>query len=345
VLAASRSWLHSTCIFLEKIFESMTVSMSLLVLFVLGETMTFVLQMFGYEVAANSLGSWLSFNALVAHGSTVLVSGVALGWSNYFKLFRCWLECTIIVVDAIALWFSLRNRQLAHDVLLLGAKNTTKNTAYFVFFGAVVILHALRIFHIFYMTLKPRSGAAITASPNTITKNSILSSSRNSSISDQEICSIDGILINRMYSNMKFAARSLLQPIIEDGLADLFSMEFYGTREKSKDRDRSEHSLISNMMGSEHGIDIRCKMCEHQHDEYFHPGRPNWNKIFLKALAKAHQRNPKGESVGVFFCGSPAIAKDLQAAAAKVTAQHQFAVKHLDGKPCRCKLIVHSENF
>ena len=318
------SRLRSSCIFLEKAFESMTVSMSLLVVFVLGETLTFVLQIFGYQVAANSMGMWLSLCALVTHGTTVLVSGVALGWSHYFQLLRCWLECTIIFVDAIALLYSLRNR----DEVGVEASPTTRNRAYFVLFGAVVILHALRIFHIFYMTLKPKARAVMTdpAKSNT----------------DQEICSIDGILINRMFSNMKFAARSLLRPIIEDGLSDLFSMEFYGTREKSKDGDRIEHGLISEMMGSGHGLDIGCSMCD---DDYFHPGRPNWNQIFLKTIAKAHQSNPKGESVGVFFCGSPAIAKDLQAAAANITAQHQFAVKHLDGKPCRCKLIVHSENF
>merc|ERR1712150_87315 len=99
------------------------------------------------------------------------------------------------------------------------------------------------------------------------------------------------------------------------------------------------------MGGLGHGIDTRRSMSKHQHEKYFHPGRPNWNKIFCKVIAKAHHRNPKGEAVGVFFCGSPAIAKDLQIAAKEVTAQHQFAVKHIDGKPCKCKLIVHSENF
>merc|ERR1712078_590467 len=104
-------------------------------------------------------------------------------------------------------------------------------------------------------------------------------------------------------------------PPIEDGLSRLFSMEFYGTREKPKD------------------------------DDHFHAGRPDWKQIFLKAMAKAHKTNPKGETVGVFFCGAPAIAHDLQVMAKEVTAQHQFARKHLDGTTCKCKLIVHSEHF
>lgn len=334
----SSSRIYAVCVILEKLFESMTVSMSLLVIFVLGETLTFVLQMFGYGVTASYFGAFFSLIALFAHGSTVLVSTVALGRVEYFNLFRGWLECTIIVVDAFAFWFSI-----------VSVQNTTEIAAYFLFFGLVVVLHAIRIFHIFYMTLKPKSSHHVPTKADTM-KNASISMSlggRRSAIdNDEEICSIDGILINRTYSNMKFAARSLLKPIIEDGLADLFSMEFYGTREASKDQNRSEHGLISDMMGSMgRGLDIRSSMCKHQHDEYFHPGRPNWNKIFLKAMAKAHQRNPKGESVGVFFCGSPAIAKDLQAAAAEVTARHQYAVKHLDGKACKCKLIVHSENF
>ena len=331
-----KSKIRSTCIFWEKILESMTVSMFLLILFVFGETITIVLQMFGFGTTANSLGSALSLIALIVHGSTVIVSTIALGWSHYFQLFKCWLECTIIVVDCFALWISLKSFMMTKE-----EQDNAANTAYFVFFGIVVALHAIRIFHIFYTTLKPKT--KVTANKK---KNRQSISESHGSSGEKEICSIEGILINRMYSNMRFAARSLLPPIIEDGLSSLFSMEFYGTREKAKEEKHSEHGLISKMMGSVgRGLDIRSSMIKHKHDDYFHPGRPDWNRIFLRAMARAHLTNPEGESVGVFFCGSPAIAKDLQVAAAKVTAQHQFAVKHLDGKACKCKLIVHSENF
>ena len=353
-IESSSSNTRSTCIFLEKIFESVTVSMSLLVLFVLGETLTFVLQMFGYRGAANVLGFSLSLIAFAIHGSTVVVSAVALGGSNYLKMFKCWLECTIIIADAIAtiaLWLSIK-RYNEKIVGVVNEQNMGANTIYFLFFGFVITLHAIRIFHIFYTTLKPASSDvdndvdSIDNSFSSFRSLTFSYRSRGSATSRQEVCSIDGILINRMYSNMKFAARSLLRPIIEDDLSDLFSMEFYGTREKSKDQDHSERGLIADLMGSEgHGLDIRTCVCKRRHDDYFHTGRPDWNKIFLKAIAKAHQRNPEGESVGVFFCGSPAIAKDLQVAAAEVTARHQFAMKHLDGKACKCKLIIHSENF
>jgi len=198
----------------------MTLSISLLVFFVLGETLAFVLHMFGYGATANSLGFWLSVITLVVHGSTVLLSTIVLGWSNYFKLFKCWLECIIIAIDAIALWYSVKSWIKPNAIDL---------DTFFVLFGAVIILHAIRIFHIFYITLKPRS-SAITPGAISIKMNPKSTSSstrRSGSNSDQEIYSIDGILINRMYSNMKFAAQSLLRPIIEDGLTDLFSMEFY----------------------------------------------------------------------------------------------------------------------
>ena len=348
----SKSKIRSTCLFLEKILESMTVSMSLLVLFVIGETITFVLQMFGYISIANILGSTLSLIALGIHGSILLVSTIAMGCS-YFKTFKCCIECTIILSDTIAtiaLWFSMKSYK--EDIV--GAnfmQNVTASTIYFVFFGFVVVLHAIRIFHIFYTTLKPASYDADDDDSDTDSiddsfRSLTISHQSKGSATRQEICSIDGILINRMYSNMKFAARSLLQPVVEGGLSHLFSMEFYGTREKPKDFNQSESGLITDMMGSEaFGLSSRNHMCNPTHDDYFHTGRPNWNKVFLKAIAKAHQNNPKGESVGVFFCGSPAIAKDLQVAAAEVTARHQFAMRHLDGRPCKCKLIVHSENF
>ena len=163
-------------------------------------------------------------------------------------------------------------------------------------------------------------------------------------INEQQIYSIKGILINRMYSNMRFAARSLLPTIIEEGLSDLFSLEFYGTREKVKEL--SEVNLITDMMESmAHKLDFASSINDEEYDQHFHPGRPDWNNIFLEGLSKAHVSNPEGESVGVFFCGSPAIAKDLQAIAAKVTAQHQYTVKCLEGTACKCKVIVHSENF
>jgi respiratory burst oxidase len=159
----------------------------------------------------------------------------------------------------------------------------------------------------------------------------------------EEIRSVQGILINRKYSNMRFATKDLLPLIVEQDLSDLFSMEFYGTREKEKD---DEQDLIKDMMGRQGNMDDnRSSLLHSKQKKYFYAGRPDWNRIFLRAIARAHCTSEEGESVGVFFCGSPAIAKDLQAEAKVVTAHHQFAMKHLEGKVCKCKLIVHCESF
>ena len=354
----SNSKMRSTCVYLSKIFESMTVSMFLLALFILGETATFVLHIFGYGIIAKNVGWALSLIVLAAHGTTVFVSLVALGPSTYFKTFKCWLECGIIIADIVATFALSVSIMMQDDLVgaafemnILGATNL-----FFVFFGLVVALHAIRIFHIFYTALKPPSHDTDSDDEDSLEligkslrySHHSRASSTESSLDMQEICSIEGILINRMYTNMRFAARSLLKPVLEEeeGLDDLFSLEFYGTREKPELRDCSERGLITGMMGSQaFGLDIRSAIDKNPHEQYFHSGRPDWNTVFLKAIAKAHQRNPDGGSVGVFFCGSPAIAKDLQAASAEVTARHQFATKHLDGKACKCKLIVHSENF
>jgi len=322
--------IHKFAILVEKILESMTVSMIVLCLFVMGETFGVVLQLFGFELWASTLGSILAFLALIIHGSNLIVSTIVLGIVQYIVLVKFWLELAIVVVDSATLWLGL--------MALTGHSNARNmNTMSFTFFGIVVVLHALRIFHIFYITLKPPKAESTTLSNDL---DSVSSKSNN------EIHSIQGILINKHFSGMRFAARSLMPPI-EDGLSKLFSMEFYGTREKPKNADHDEKALIKSMMGSGH---IHTERDSHQivkqnPDDYFQTGRPNWKQIFLKAMAKAHATNPQGEAVGVFFCGSPAIAHDLQCMAKEVTAQHQFSRKHLDGTTCKCKLIVHSENF
>jgi hypothetical protein len=59
----------------------------------------------------------------------------------------------------------------------------------------------------------------------------------------------------------------------------------------------------------------QCNFC-------FYPGRPNWNSFLQKTIVKAHVSVPSvcGESIGLFFCGSPAIAQDLYTTAEKIPA-------------------------
>jgi hypothetical protein len=352
-----KSKIKKHAILVEKILESMTVSMIILCMFVLGETFGIVFQMFGLVFGANVLGAILSLFALLVHGANIVASTISLGACQYLAMFKFWLEFAIISVDSAALWFSITGLRNKEEEIEL-------NRVSFIIFGGVVVLHALRVFHMFYLTLKtPKNDSDTTDSDSDSTsdnssnnKNGLgRSKHSNGSIdilsndgssdgkSDAEICSIQGILISRYFSGMRFAAKSLMPPI-EEGLSKLFSMEFYGTREKPKDDNHDEEALMKTMMGSGE-FKRQSQLVEQNPNDYFHTGRPDWRQIFLKAMAKAHRTNEKGETVGVFFCGAPAIAHDLQVMAKEVTAQHQYAHKKLHGKTCKCKLIVHAEHF
>jgi len=342
---------RSIFIFLAIILESMTVSIPLFVLFVFGETAAICFQFAGWYMAANVIASSVSLIALVVYGTHIVACTIAAGWSIYFRLFKCWLECCLIVANGFALWFSIRGCMLARGQIDAAAWDFTNSI---ISIGVVIFLQAIRIFHMFYTTLKVQSSAGDTGRKPT--RKSIALEN------GEELCSVDGIVINRKYSNMKFVARNILPRILQEGLSDVFSMEFYGTREKPKEKEDhssstekiTEHSLVGDMMGSVgRNINVRGsvyyanKAVEEQRsqEDFFCAGRPDWNIIFLKAISKAHAANEEGESVGVFFCGSPAIANALKSEAKKVTAQHQFAMNSLYGKRCKCKLIVHSENF
>ena len=76
-----KSKIYFTCLFLVKILESLAISMVLFILFVSGESFTITLQLFRYDKPANVSGVVLSLPALIVHGTTVIVSMVALGCS------------------------------------------------------------------------------------------------------------------------------------------------------------------------------------------------------------------------------------------------------------------------
>jgi len=338
--------LQWSSIHLAKTLESMTVSMSLFCLFVLGLTTSNLLWLSGFELAASYMAALLLLCSFIFHGVIVIIWSIAVGRYVFFRLFKCWLELSILIVNSVALSFSIQNIILAFDE----QDSRRLYILTFLSFSAILMLQGLRIFHVFYVGLKELSSSDSNDTNDCdIEKKGALkmiSSLVTADNSDrEEFHSVQGVLVNRKYSNMKFAARSLLPEIIQNGMSDVFSMEFYGTREKS-DEKKSKRSLIYTLMGSMTiGTKLSCTECENIEDELFCPGRPDWNQIFLQAISKAHASNEEGESVGVFFCGSPAIAKDLQLEARRVTAQHQFAISHLYGKRCKCKVIVHSENF
>ena len=201
-----------------------------------------------------------------------------------------------------------------------------------------LFLHTVRIFHVFYTTLKPAATAR---------------DSNNKQQVQNRVCSIQGIFINRHYSGMRFAFQTLFQPL-EEGLSRGCSLNFYGTQEK-KDEDPSMPLYVSTestgLPSSSlplRSLSLSLSPSPGQYgNSCFHAGRPNWALIFQKAIFKAHFSDPNGATIGVFFCGSPAISKSLMAMADKITAQHQYSMKKKKGKIscCNCKIVVHTENF
>ena len=320
------STIRSYCIVLMIVLGSLTTSMFLFCFFVFGGTIVGIVQMFGDNGRISTiLATVITLTALIVHSTIAIVSILAVGAGTYVRLFICWLEFSFIITDSIALCFCILS------IKTFGEENDDEADikVFLIFFSIVIVLHAVRIFHIFYTTLRPPkddNDKYITG----VTKK-------------ERLCSIQGIMISRYYSGLIFAAKSLLPPT-EDSLSRSFSMEFYGTREKKKEENTNvRESLIYKILGSDL---IASSLRQHNRDYFFYQGRPNWEVIFLKAIAKAHATNPVGKSsVGVFFCGAPAIAADLQTFAAEITAHHQFSEKMLYGKACTCKLIVHTENF
>jgi len=121
---------------------------------------------------------------------------------------------------------------------------------------------------------------------------------------------------------MSFAAPDLVSTIGD--LSSNFSLELYATRDKDSDLQKVNPF----------------QSCANNHA--LNAGRPDWEAILTDAIEQAHATNSEeGESVGVFFCGSPAIARTLQMTARRVKAEHQYSTRNT----CRCRLLVHKENF
>jgi respiratory burst oxidase len=181
-----------------------------------------------------------------------------------------------------------------------------KAISYFTFFGLFLFLHAVRIFHIFYATATPQSH------------------DRGPKKDVDEIESITGIWITRKYSDMSFAVTDLVDSVA--GLSPAFSLQLYCTRELP----RAMRSIDP--------------MARHGSQHFLQAGRPDWLAIMTEALDKAHETNPEGESVGVFFSGSPAIARELQRVAMEATIRHLYASQEM-GVSCKCRLHVHKDCF
>ena len=332
--------------FFASVLESMTINIVLFCLSVAMETFIFVLWLFDFTELSALLQIAISLVAWVMFGTKVLLSIIAYGFPRYISSIVCQFEVSIIVLDGIALLTSITH---------LASPSRQEAISYFTFFAAFMIVHGMRIFHIYAFTAKPpvldgdaRGALALLPFSSTAPTNTIQS--------------IKGIWVSKSHASMKFAARDIVDTL-QLGLSSIFSMEFYGTREKKPEKsantDEDDPNLV--MKRGRHTIRV---------------GRPDWEQIFYEAIEFAHETSVAAAStitakkklesdggkdgggkskndtpttataaVGVFFCGSPAIAKALQRASQNVTAFHQHRVEKETGIPCLCRVLVHKENF
>lgn len=286
------STLKGRCAYWSSVMESMTVNIWLFCTSVTLETIVFSIWLYEQVKIAAILQVVASCLALVIFGSKIALSLIAYGPERYCRSLVCLLECCIVLLDLGSVVSSL---------MTIGSPSKKEAIAYFSFFAFFLILHGVRIFHIFYATATPPNDDSYA---QTLAENG-------------KIHSITGIWVSRLFSSMSFAAGDLVTTL--EKASPVFSMTFFGTREKGADTENGRHSVRA--------------------------GRPDWSAIFQNEITSAHATNPEGEAVGVFFCGSPAIARDLQRNAQLVTAQHQHVIKSQTGKTCRCRILVHKENF
>mmetsp|Transcript_19391 Transcript_19391/g.45090 ORF Transcript_19391/g.45090 Transcript_19391/m.45090 type:complete len:726 (-) Transcript_19391:370-2547(-) len=229
--------------------------------------------------------------------------------------FKTWIESGIILVDVVNLWLSLLVVKNDRNVFLgpnLAAKENSNPALLIVAMGGItVFLYAVRIFHTFYAVLKPPRGKQ---------------GQKN------KVSSIQGIFINRHYHGMRFCIEQLLQQPLEGQFSsEAFSLKVYGTQEQ--DEPNSKH------------------FSKHQDDDWrtFRKGRPEWESILWEAIEKARRSDPDGASIGVFFCGSPGIAKCLRSTADKINAKLQYVAKRTRTNGSRnlanFKIVIHVENY
>jgi len=297
----------------ENILWSLTAAICILVLFISGETIIILTRMIGYSNASNVMQALLACLTLLIHIAISIASTVTLhGFGYYLLSFKCKIECLIILVDALVLWKSVRDINDNGDNGKIGS---SANVLVILFGVTLVILHIIRVSHIFWLTLNDDSSTCQA---------------------QEHVLSIQGILISRKYSGMRFCLNSLLEPL-EEGFSTVFSLSFYGTREKE---DFDEYAVTTTSSKSIQSKNDSKNIC-------YYAGRPNWELIMKQAITKAHLSDPSGcgETIGLFFCGSPAIALDLRRTAAKVTACHKYSTKKHDSSTCNCKFVIHTENF
>ena len=293
------------CAFIASYMETMTMNILLFVLAVLMEVTCYSIWIFGLVKEAAFLQLAVSMVFLTFFITKVGLSMCAYG-RRYLKSQVFLLEAMLLIMDGFTFYSAF--------IFLYDGHTRTKAVAYFVLFGGYIFFHAIRIFHIFYATARP---------PAQYTdKNSHDSSPSNNNNEDGQLESLTGIWVSRTYEGMKFASSDLVSSISSTDEAPPANcqLQLFATR------DKPDQVTTPFAAGSAHSLHAGC--------------RPDWNKILKDAVHRVHcSPTSIDQSAGVFFCGSPAIARTLQHTAIQVTARHQRRYH------CNCRVLVQKENF
>ena len=300
------------------IMESLTASILQYVFFLSLETVIAVTWIFGHFSLVAFLEMVLASISLIVHVAIMTIgiftrrreNGAACSKRVCFKSS---IEISIILVDIVNLWLSFSVATTDQFEPEFVAKQNSQRVLLIVAMGGLtVFLYAIRIFHIFYAILKPPTGKRKQ-------KN--------------KVSSIQGIFINRQYHGMRFCFEQLLQQPLEGEIwSKAFSLQFYGTQET--------HKAGESVRRFNNNLNNDCVS--------FRQGRPDWESVLWKAIKNAQQSDPNGASIGLFFCGSPAIAKCLRSTADRINAKLQFAAKQTttNGRnPGNFKIVLHVENY
>jgi respiratory burst oxidase len=126
--------------------ESMTVNICLFIFSLTAETIVFCVWLFEFDRESALLQIIISVIALIVFSSKMILSLIITYRGRYLHSFVFALESCIVVTDAVALISSATSYY---------SPSRREAIFYFAFFAAFVVLHAIRVFHIFYATARP----------------------------------------------------------------------------------------------------------------------------------------------------------------------------------------------
>ncbi|KAA8495360.1 Respiratory burst oxidase-like protein C [Porphyridium purpureum] len=313
--------------FAASILESMTVNICLFLISIMLVTLVMCVWIFGKSLESAAIEIVASLLVLFIYVPKVILSGASYG-KRYIVSIIFVMELAIVAMTVASLAASIAD---AISPSLLNA------VLYFSFYGVYTLVHTVRIFFIYYATARPPE--LLEAENVRHTKLYAVPSRQSNEGSTLSVDPLDddfsmqGIWVNKTYTGMSWAAEDLAESA--KSLPRSFSLQFYATRDKPETLVRLDPFDRSR--------------CGPQHELI--AGRPDWHKIMSAAILRAHRGSPNhGSTVGVFYCGAPAVARELQSVAHRVTAEHLFEVKRQmlrDNRIqiCTCRVLVAKENF